>query len=442
VICKKNICNSTTEKVHFSKLKLLNLIRIFFCFILLLLLIFQYGNAQPWQQLGPGAGGQERAVYMHKNVAGNYVLYVGSDVSGVWRSSGINPNDIVNPNQFQYKYISNHELTRFINKFCRPTAYTSDYLFVANRSGIDRIDLKNENNPMQNVLLNSEYWISDIFICKSNPANSLKHKSYAITGNTRIDQEEKSKPLASFDFYEFDLGQDELSYTNLKGYNISNFTSTNRNIYALVCDDNNSSDHNDDKFIVGTDKGLYDFIYTDLNGTTVNANYIAGPPGVTGDYIVSSIFKTDVDKYLVTIYGVGLYLYQPGTGTIWTNMITTLGVTNTCNNIVGAIDDIPVVRQFTKVLPVKNPTSGTLEGFLLVHTRGNVDLPSFGNTYVGLYYSGQSGGQPDGNWCALRANSNVNNDYGWNASKPCANPNGILLTDNNYILQASRVIFL
>ncbi|MBL0051209.1 MAG: hypothetical protein IPP29_06625 [Bacteroidetes bacterium] len=67
-------------------------------------------NAQ-WTQLGPGAGGQERAVFLYNNpYTGLEDLYVGSDVSGVWRAPNINAADISNPLQYDYTYISNNEL--------------------------------------------------------------------------------------------------------------------------------------------------------------------------------------------------------------------------------------------------------------------------------------------------------------------------------------------
>ncbi len=143
-----------------------------FFLTLCILFIFQEKPvwAQPWQQLGPGAGGQERALYLHENIAGNYVLYVGSDVSGVWRSRTINPNQRDDPNQYYYDYISNHRIFRFVNKFYRPSTYDSPYLFALNRSGVDRINLFNESEEMKRVSLNyqgvnfDKSWVSDIYI--------------------------------------------------------------------------------------------------------------------------------------------------------------------------------------------------------------------------------------------------------------------------------------
>ena len=57
-------------------------------------------KAQPWQQLGPGAGVQERAVCMcHNSAKSSYDLYMGSDVSGVWRASNFNIA-ATNPNPY------------------------------------------------------------------------------------------------------------------------------------------------------------------------------------------------------------------------------------------------------------------------------------------------------------------------------------------------------
>ncbi|MBL0052684.1 MAG: hypothetical protein IPP29_14815 [Bacteroidetes bacterium] len=49
---------------------------------ILITFIFCYNSTAQWTQLGPGAGGQERAVFLREN-GGQYTLYVGSDVSGV-----------------------------------------------------------------------------------------------------------------------------------------------------------------------------------------------------------------------------------------------------------------------------------------------------------------------------------------------------------------------
>ena len=107
-------------------------------------------NAQ-WTQLGPGAGGQEKAVFLWPTSTGKYDLYVGSDVSGVWRAADIDPTQLNNPNQYKYEYISNHTMMRFVNKLHHPTSYLSNYLFVANRGGVERVDLANTSNTMIHV---------------------------------------------------------------------------------------------------------------------------------------------------------------------------------------------------------------------------------------------------------------------------------------------------
>ena len=64
-----------------------------------------FAKAQPWQQLGPGAGEQERAVYLDVKANGKYDLYVGSDVSGVWKATDIDPAKIADPTSYNYTYI-------------------------------------------------------------------------------------------------------------------------------------------------------------------------------------------------------------------------------------------------------------------------------------------------------------------------------------------------
>ncbi|MBL0052282.1 MAG: hypothetical protein IPP29_12620 [Bacteroidetes bacterium] len=52
---------------------------------------------------------------------GSFDFYVGSDVSGVWRTTGLNTgNGLGQPASYNYDFISDHELMRFINEFYAP----------------------------------------------------------------------------------------------------------------------------------------------------------------------------------------------------------------------------------------------------------------------------------------------------------------------------------
>ncbi len=155
--------------------------------IILFLLIFSsLANAQ-WTQLGPGAGGQERAVYIYPNNVGRYDIYVGSDVSGVWRAPNVTLNDLNNPYAYQFEFISNHEIMRFVNKFYRYNIGNLPYIFCLNRSGIDRIEPNNQGAmitvPVKIGTVEQDFsnsWVSDM-----NIVNSTTY-TYFVTGNTRV----------------------------------------------------------------------------------------------------------------------------------------------------------------------------------------------------------------------------------------------------------------
>ncbi|MFM2190507.1 MAG: Secretion system C-terminal sorting domain [Bacteroidota bacterium] len=402
---------------------------------LCLLFIFQVKPvcAQPWQQLGPGAGGQERALYLHENIAGNYVLYVGSDVSGVWRSRTINPNQRDDPNQYYYDYISNHRIFRFVNKFYRPSTYDSPYLFALSRSGVDRINLFNESEEMKRVSLNYQgvnfdrSWVSDIYI--GQPLSNGEHQVYFTTGNTRVsdDAVKNHKDTLINDLYigKLNSDQDQIGITN--GFNFIN--TTFRDVFCIYVDEGTALDQpTDDLIFIGSDQGLHVCDYSGL------ATAVTNPDSSTSAYKVTSILELDSAKLLVTIHGQGVFVYETGaTINPWTNLMNSQKVLYNQNPV--DVYPIPVgvvnTLSFTKISPVK--TSGITTGYLVTNEFPRNTDSLYPNAFIGLFYcSADTTGKPDGNWIALDINSNGSqNEWGWNPTPPCANINGAVLTKEN-----------
>nr|MBK9653762.1 hypothetical protein [Bacteroidota bacterium] len=163
-----------------------------------ILIISNIAHAQ-WTQMGPGAGGQERAVYLRDKGLGSFDFYVGSDVSGVWRTTGLNTNNWANPASYNYDFISDHEPMRFINEFYAPNQYTSDFLFVTNRSGKHKLNAATNALPMQKLWGTGQPFVNDIFISAEHTAGV--HTLYFVTGNERVDNRMNHKDDNTNDFY-------------------------------------------------------------------------------------------------------------------------------------------------------------------------------------------------------------------------------------------------
>lgn len=408
--------------------------------ILLLYFFFQisfvgYNYAQPWQQLGPGAGGQERALFYHKNVAGNYVLYVGSDVSGVWRGYAVNPNDLNNPDKYHFNYISNHRIVRFINKFCQPSTYSSNYLFVCNKSGIDRINLNDNNESMKSVSLSGgtfeNSWVSDLYI---GPLYNGKHQVYFTTGNTRVsdDVNKNHKESTVDDFYYGELNVNEDQITNISSVNF--LLPFYRDAYCLYVDDIANADPNDDLFYTGTVNGMY-VAYNSGTFSRID-NPISGQ--ASKPYKVTSIIKFDATTLLVTIHGMGVYKFDTSNlGNPWTLLTSELWVDDQSNLPNGPpnykdiySDTLTFGLDFTHLFPLVS--SGVIYGYLVTNEnpRKKNSSPQY---YVGLFYcDADANGLPNGIWKAVDAFYG-SNDWGWNNSQPCSNINGACLTEDNQL---------
>ncbi len=400
-----------------------------FCLALtfLLVLLSKQSISQGWQQLGPGAGGQERALYLHENVAGNNVLYVGSDVSGIWRSHAINPNDINNPEQYNYEYISNHRIYRFVNKFYRPTTYNSEYLFALNRSGIDRINLNDESESMKQVNIVAsgtnfdESWVSDIYI---GPLYNGVHRVYFTTGNTRVndltDKNHKDIILPNVieDFYIGELNQAEDQITIVSGISLS-LTTAYHDVFCLFTDEGiDLSDPSDDIIYVGSDDGLF---LVDASGIVTPIS----PPSPTAK-VITSIQKYDPTTLLITIHGSGIYSFD---GSIWNNLMAQQFIFDGSNLVDIYQLNLPNTLDFTQLFKIE--VGGTIQGYLAVNEAPKIKSGTYAGKYIGLFYCNETGGLPDGIWTALDIIDSAN-DWGWNqASPPCANINGATLTKNN-----------
>jgi hypothetical protein len=282
------------------------------CIPIFLILIYNVVLGQSWQQLGPGAGGQERAIYLYKNVAGNSVLYVGSDVSGIWRSKAINFNDRNNSEQYNYEYISNHRIFRFVNKFYRPVTYDSEYLFSLSRSGIDRINLYDESVPMKQVELVStavnfdESWVSDIYV---GPEFNGSHKVYFTTGNTRVNdatpKNHKDLSIPIHDFYIGELNYSEDEIVNITSFQLPFYSTTYKDVFCLYTDEGaDLLDPTDDIIYIGSDGGL--FVYNLTPGIIDPITFSPAPPTLK----ITSIQRFDQNTLLITIHGSGSYKYD------------------------------------------------------------------------------------------------------------------------------------
>ena len=415
--------------------------------LLISILIFStMANAQ-WTQMGPGAGGQERALYIyHKSTTDNDV-YVGSDVSGVWRAPAISDADLNNPNSYNYTYISNHRIFRFMNKFYRADEGTNNYLFCLNRGGIDRIELDNAGNMTAvQVLTNglpitglANSWVSDMHVTASNG------QTYFITGNTRTSDPGPGNNKAN-------NVQDIYMGNILAGYNTITVTKRKslymlpdgQDVYCLYVDDNNNSNASDDLIFIGAQNGLHIFTQPLLatgpnNNPLPQQTKMADPTNVTFlDYRLTSlrlISKVGADyTFLATINGLddgtgfgGLYtvIYHGNNTVTWQKYSTTLIGDNQ--------NATPTTAQYDN--PHFNQTLEVPGGYLVFNETNLEHLPlvTDPNYFVGAFYFPASSGIPTGASTVLTT-WGTGNDWGWNNSKPCSNINGCTITNNGLLL--------
>lgn len=417
-------------------------------FLCLLVLIFcsKFAKAQSWQQLGPGAGGQERAVYMYHNATpSSYDLYVGSDVSGVWRASNFDIT-AVNPNP-NYEYISNNRIFRYVNKFYNSALFPND-LFVLSRGGVDRIDLVNKTNPM--VKLNftglipsntDNFWISDMYI-SPQIVNATKYLVYFVTGNTQTnDIDRKPQSLSALsDFYKgtFDPSTNTIDITSKN--NLTGLDATNRNVYCLNVNDGAINTDADDVILCGTENGLYRF-----TNNTFSTAAISNPLTGSAPYKVTSITTVDHDNnsatanvYLFTVFGANVYSYDLVGATGWaafgTQYIGDSPVAPTFD-IINESD----YKGFNRLLPIISQSTNSITGWLLINAENDIKFTIVTTSYknnIGVFYCPTISATnllPNGNWIALDVNDPAN-DFGWNTARPSGNINGSLLTANGKLL--------
>lgn len=375
--------------------------------------------SQTWTQLGAGAGGQERAVYVYNNPStGKYDFYVGSDVSGVWCALNVDPNKVNDIAQYNWKYISNIELTRYINKFT--PIFSSLDLLVGYRNGIGVISLNTVAPAMASAWFKEESWVSDMHVA----ANQV----YFTTGTTRVSDE-------SANFKDVDNTDDLYIATFNPSNKKINVTSSydlpqlrgDKNVYCLHVEDN-AAGLADDSYLIGSDAGLYVFNYSQLQNIP---SPVLGPFR-SMNYKVTSILGTNTpNEYLITVNNVGLFKYNAATKQ-WTDLINKLqgidGIFNQSTYNYRDFKNDQSVQGFTKLIfvPGANP------GWILMNENNLVDYEGK-NYYVGAFYTSDNNGTPNNEWTALNVDFGQN-DWGWNNSTPCSNINGTLLMPNNYLM--------
>ncbi|HKR04822.1 MAG TPA: T9SS type A sorting domain-containing protein [Bacteroidia bacterium] len=381
-------------------------------------------KAQTWTQLGPGGGGQVRAIYADLNSSGNYDFYLGSDVAGVWKAPDIAPASISDLNEYSYQYISNHEIMRFVNKFYHPSSYNSDYLFVGNGSGIHRIDRTVPDGAMEKIFALEESWVSDMYISQMYTAD---HRIYFVTGNTRTDDNVagNAKDALVKDFYYGTLTplQNSVIATGMELEDLD--LTQKRNVFCLYTEEHQNSNQADDEFYVGSEYGLYHFDYSSIPNS---GPPIAGPT-TANLYKVTSITPVynDPNLLLITIYGEGLFEFNR-TSLTWTPKISPPMVAKQIGNGGGTQNFLPGtdIDNFSKMLTLYD-NAGVPNGYLLC-----TDHPDITNFFTGVFHCGVDGNNlPDGVWTSLNTLNNASNEYGWNSSKPCSNINSaLIITDN------------
>ena len=435
-----------------------------------ILIISNIAHAQ-WTQMGPGAGGQERAVYLRDKGLGSFDFYVGSDVSGVWRTTGLNTNNWANPASYNYDFISDHEPMRFINEFYAPNQYTSDFLFVTNRSGIHKLNAATNALPMQKLWGTGQPFVNDIFISAEHTAGV--HTLYFVTGNERVDNRMNHKDDNTNDFYWGTLdATTETTISNINSIKLNNLL-IRPHVYCMHVDEKNLTDQTDDEFMLGTDSGLYKFTLqqaidavANSGGVLPSSTQIGWPylSGVIDSYDTidkgNLLAVTDIMRYnslqapndfMITIYGLGVFYWDNSTGT-WQWQMNKLEGRQQGNNSTiifydgNLINNLDHANNFTRILPVNYAGTTTRQGYLLFNEEPLKEITN-GKAYIGIFYSPVISNldiRPKGDWVALSASTNmINNDYGWNTTRPCSNRNGmLLLPDNRLIVGASGNIFV
>lgn len=410
--------------------------------------------AQTWTQLGPGAGGQERALLLDE-LNGEFRLYVGSDVSGVWMSNAqTNLINFEDPSNLSFSYISNHRIMRFANKF-----YKSDdvpgKIFTCSRGGIDIMNtggnpLMKRINDINNIDL-SQSWVSDLYIYDDQNTNGTL-QTYFVTGNTRVsdDAPDNVKDWPNVDdFYVAKFDPSSEVWTSMNGYSFdwNNYTNVDdHNVYCMLV--NHQADNNvtTDEIVVGTEMGLFYFENNPAGLASISTMLPVDlqSVGIQRPYKVTSISRyydgTD-DRYLITIHGHGVISCKTDF-TLWQNEFNYFSADH--KTLPNVNLNQPEDLLFTQVLPIFNTITTTqIDGWLLMNE--NNDVAGDDNLYGGIFYcatKNNTNQTPDGDWVALNV-WGTNNDWGWNstnkaAAKPCNNINSSLLTPENKLMSGKN----
>jgi len=399
--------------------------------------LFAFGtitNAQPWKQLGMGAGGQIRALYIDDKGNGTSDFYVGSDVAGVWKTGSISNGSLNDFTKYNYEYISNHEIMRFVNKFYR-SAYAglSDYIFTCNQSGIHKIERNATNGNMQKIVDIEESDVSDMHIASLNTVTS-SHSLYFVTGDTRLDDDANVKATGVYDFYFTTITPAGDINTPIQGVNFTGLGGQ-RDVYCLYVNDKGTPDETDDEFLAGTENGLYMFNFGNLNFVTHSvAATLVSPPLNSGAYSVSSITAFTPTQFVVTIYGAtspGIFLFST-TQPYWPENYSNGAVFESSKVANSTIKYSATSNELKGFAKLQRLTSNA--GYLVFLTEPDT---KFGNPlakyYTGIYYAEADAGnsyKPKNSWANLEFD-NSTNDYGWNNSRPCANINSCVLNTLN-----------
>ena len=381
-----------------------------------------------------GAGGQTRALYIDDKGNGTSDFYVGSDVAGVWKAGSISNGSLNDFTKYNYEYISNHEIMRFVNKFYRSTyAGLSDYIFTCNQSGIHKIERNATNGNMQKIVDIEESDVSDMHIASLNTVTS-SHSLYFVTGDTRLDDDANVKATGVYDFYFTTITPAGDINTPIQGVNFTGLGGQ-RDVYCLYVNDKGTPDETDDEFLAGTENGLYMFNFGNLNFVTHSvAATLVSPPLNSGAYSVSSISAFTTTKFFVTIYGAtspGIFLFST-TQPYWIENYSNGAVFESSKVANSTIKYSATSNELKGFAKLQRLTSNA--GYLVFLTEPDT---KFGNPlakyYTGIYYAEADAGnsyKPKNSWANLEFD-NSTNDYGWNNSRPCANINSCVLNTVN-----------
>ncbi|MBK8847270.1 MAG: T9SS type A sorting domain-containing protein [Bacteroidetes bacterium] len=396
------------------------------------------GIGQTWTQLGLGAGGQCRSAYAEYFAAtAHYEVYLGSDVAGVWKADNIAAAGIHDVNNYQYNYISNHEIMRHTNKFLNPS-YTStnnvNYLFVCNISGIHRITMDNTNPNIQQILSLENSWVSDIFFGEKNVDDRLV---YFTTGNTRVfdDQGGNFKDNTIHDIYWGNLNdtEDDIAITGsleLGGFLIGD----EEHAYCLqVLEGAATYINTDDRILVGSQYGLHDF-----KPTTGANGPILGPSGISPYQVTSILPITGTTTALVTIYnsGVFVYDYTNPIGVWGANLIIKVDYHRKNSYAATPLTSTNFIAPLFTQLRQIHDANGGITGYLLFNERDDFEQNSNVYNYGILYSPAGANKLPTGNWESVNTDNNQGaganeHDWGWNkSSRPCSNINSNFIVDD------------